>query len=761
MTTSTTFSFLLLLQIFWLCLMNPPVSAAKKSYVVYLERDSHHETNKHVLGSDQTRQTYHDLLGSCLLSQERAKEAIFYSYSSIINGFAAVLEDDEAEMLSGHPGVVSVLPDKVNQLHTTRSWEFMGLEDSNGGIPEESIWKAANFGEDVIIANLDTGVWPESPSFNCTVSETIPSRWKGQCDSSSGFKCNRKLIGARYFNQGASADTDGHGSHTLSTAAGCLVPGANFLGSANGTAKGGSPKAWVATYKVCYGGCYDADILAGFDAAIQDGVDIISLSLGSFSPVAYSSDSIAIGSFHAVKNGITVVASAGNSGPYASSVVNVAPWMLTVAASSVDRQFESDVILGNGQKIKGISFNTDTLPPGNLYPLINAVDAKSSDADPSDAKYCYSSTLEPSKVKGQIVVCISSSDDVEKSLEVSQAGGVGVVLVNSYSDSPTPKAHYLPTSMVSKKDGDSILAYMSQAESPTAYISGDTVVGETVVAPAMASFSSTGPNGLTPEILKPDVTAPGLYILAAYSEATGATSDSDKRHLPFNIISGTSMSCPHVSGIAGLVKSIHPGWSPAAIKSAIMTTGFKKSNKGEKIQTSMGSEANPFNYGAGHVSPNKAQDPGLVYDMTITDHLNFLCYIGYDEKQLAKFYDKSYQCPNKTATSLSDINYPSITIPELPSGAVTVTRTLKNVGTPGVYKAYLDEPSGISVKVEPASLEFKEVNEEKSFKITLQSLGKDVGRDDYVFGELTWSDGLHNVKSPIVVKKAESGVQSA
>ncbi|CAI0440286.1 unnamed protein product [Linum tenue] len=691
-----------------------------QSYVVYLERDSHHETNKHVLGSDQTRQTYHDLLGSCLLSsQERAKEAIFYSYSSIINGFAAVLEDDEAEMLSGHPGVVSVLPDKVNQLHTTRSWEFMGLEDSNGGIPEESIWKAANFGEDVIIANLDTGVWPESPSFNCTVSETIPSRWKGQCDSSSGFKCNRKLIGARYFNQGASADTDGHGSHTLSTAAGCLVPGANFLGSANGTAKGGSPKAWVATYKVCYGGCYDADILAGFDAAIQDGVDIISLSLGSFSPVAYSSDSIAIGSFHAVKNGITVVASAGNSGPYASSVVNVAPWMLTVAASSVDRQFESDVILGNGQKIKGISFNTDTLPPGNLYPLINAVDAKSSDADPSDAKYCYSSTLEPSKVKGQIVVCISSSDDVEKSLEVSQAGGVGVVLVNSYSDSPTPKAHYLPTSMVSKKDGDSILAYMSQAE------------------------------------------APGLYILAAYSEATGATSDSDKRHLPFNIISGTSMSCPHVSGIAGLVKSIHPGWSPAAIKSAIMTTGFKKSNKGEKIQTSMGSEANPFNYGAGHVSPNKAQDPGLVYDMTITDHLNFLCYIGYDEKQLAKFYDKSYQCPNKTATSLSDINYPSITIPELPSGAVTVTRTLKNVGTPGVYKAYLDEPSGISVKVEPASLEFKEVNEEKSFKITLQSLGKDVGRDDYVFGELTWSDGLHNVKSPIVVKKAESGVQSA
>ncbi|CAN0840896.1 Subtilisin-like protease SBT5.4 [Linum grandiflorum] len=766
MTSNISFLllFVLLLQPFW-PISTVSAGANKKSYVVYLGRHSQQKSGRNpVFSADQMSHSYLQLLGSCLLSKEKAKEAIFYSYSSHINGFAAMLEDEEVAMLSSHPGVVSILPNKEHHLHTTRTWAFMGLEDSTGTVSDDSIWKHANFGQDVIIANLDTGVWPESPSFNCTVSEAIPSRWKGQCDTNNGFKCNSKLIGARYFNKGFSAgkgyklsasedtarDSDGHGSHTLSTAAGCLVPGANLLGSANGTAKGGSPKAWVATYKVCWPGCYEADILAAFDAAIQDGVDVLSLSLGSYLPQEYSSDSIAIGSFHAARNGISVVCSAGNSGPLASSVTNVSPWILTVAASTVDRQFQSNVTLGNGLQFKGLSYNSNTLPAGKFYPLINAVDAKSSDANVNDAKYCYSGSLDPKMVKGKIVVCIRSSSDVEKSQVVSEAGGVGVVLVNSFSGSPSPQAHFLPASVVSKDDGDSISSYISGTPSPEAYISGSTVIGA-AVAPSMASFSSSGPNRLTPEILKPDVTAPGVYILAAYSEATGPTGDSDSRHLPFNIISGTSMSCPHVTGIVGLVKSIHPGWSPAAIKSAIMTTAVTKSNKGESIKTTSGVEANPFNYGAGHVWPNKAMDPGLVYDMNLTDHLNFLCYIGYDDKQLAMFYDKPYQCPSKTTDSLSNINYPSITIPEL-SGIVTVTRTLKNVGTPGVYMANVDVPPGVSVKVEPESLEFKAVDEEKSFRITFEPMA-DIG-SGYGFGELNWSDGIHNVKSPIVVKKA-------
>ncbi|CAN1342505.1 Subtilisin-like protease SBT5.3 [Linum perenne] len=584
------------------------------------------------------------------------------------------------------------------------------------------------------------GVWPESLSFNCTVSEAIPSRWKGKCDSNNGFKCNSKLIGARYFNKGFSAGK-GH-----------------KLTASNDSAR---DTAWVATYKVCWPSCYEADILAAFDTAIQDGVDVLSLSLGSYLPQEYSVDSIAIGSFHAAR-------------PLASSVTNVSPWVMTIGASTVDRQFQSNVTLGNGHQFKGLSYNSNTLPAGKFYPLIISTDAKSSDADVNDAKYCYSGTLEPAMVKGKIVVCIRSSSDIEKGQVVSEAGGVGVVLVNSFSGAPSPQAHFLPASVVSKEDGDSIASYISGTQSPEAYISGGTVIGE-AVAPSMASFSSSGPNRLTPEILKcggnlqPDVTAPGVNILAAYSEATGPTGDSDSRHLPFNIISGTSMSCPHVTGIVGLVKSIHPDWSPAAIKSAIMTTGnpyiheisytlaVTRNNKGEPILTASGAKANPFNYGAGHVVPNKAMDPGLVYDLNLTDYLNFLCYIGYDDKQLALFYDKSYQCPSKSTTNvtLSNINYPSITVPQL-SGPTTVTRTLKNVGTPGTYMVTVDAPSGVSVKVEPKSLEFKAVGEEKRFEITLE-LMVDLG-SGYLFGGLTWSDGLHDVRSPIVVKKAENAL---
>ncbi|CAI0440293.1 unnamed protein product [Linum tenue] len=778
-TAATVFPTVLVLLL--LSFQTPSALAARKSYVVYLGRNSHGVSKGTVLNGVEMSRTYHKLLASCMKSKEKAKQAIFYSYSSHINGFAAILEDEEVEQLSSHPEVVLVSPNDEYELQTTRTWEFMGLEESGGHVPDDSIWKKARFGEDVIIGNLDTGVWPESPSFDCSdTMGDIPSRWKGSCDTSDGFKCNKKLIGAKYFNKGFSAaaattgrvvpnltaaddasvtssarDEAGHGSHTLSTAGGCFVPNANLLGSANGTAKGGSPKARLATYKVCWPSCYAADITAAFDAAIQDGVDILSLSLGSSGAREYSSDSIAIGAFHAVRNGITVVCSAGNSGPYASTVTNVAPWILTVGASTVDRRFVSSVTLGNGEQYKGFSFHTNTSPAKQFYPLIRGVDAKSADADDSDAKYCFPEALDSSKVKGKVVFCMRGGSDVEKSQGISQAGGVGVILANSFSTSISPQAHFVPTSMVSKQDSDSIASYISTTQSPEAYLSGETEIGE-VVAPVMASFSSVGPNRLTSEILKPDITAPGMYILAAYTESVGPTGGGDNRRLPFNIISGTSMSCPHVTGIAGLLKTIHPDWSPAAIRSAIMTTATTTSNKGEAILTSSGSNATPFNYGAGHVQPNKAMDPGLVYDLNLTDHLNFLCYIGYSSTQISMFYDKSYQCPAKSNTSLSSINYPSITVTEL-SGEITLTRTLKNVGTPGTYTATVRAPTGISIGVEPETLKFEKSNEEKSFQITLKP--EETAGSEYVFGQLTWSDGVHNVTSPITVSRAENRVQ--
>ncbi|WCJ28411.1 Subtilase family protein [Euphorbia peplus] len=748
-------------------LKNQVEAAKKKSYVVYLGKNAH--------GSNPS--SYYELLGSCMKSKEKARKAIFYSYTSYINGFAATLEDEEVEEISKRAEVVSVFPNEMNELHTTRSWEFLGME-RHGRFPADSIWLKGRFGQDVIIGNIDTGVWPESESFKEDGMGPIPSKWKGTCENSNGVKCNKKLIGAKYFNKGFEAavgetldpsfntarDSDGHGTHTLSTAGGQFVDHATFQGSASGIVKGGSPFARVASYKACWPLCFgddqtscsqtctDADILAAFDAAIQDGVDVLSVSLGS-RPRDYFNHATSIGSFHAVKNGIVVVCSAGNSGPVTASASNVAPWTLTVAASKMDRDFPSNVILGNKKQFKGLSFRTNTLPERKYYPLIYSMDAKAANASASRAKFCFPGSLDPKKVAGKIVYCngggIFTDTDFEKSLAVAQAGGVGMILAyESRNIRLFPEPHSVPTSFVSGEDGLSILAYMHSTGFPVAYISGGTQVGD-VVAPIMAPFSSPGPNAITPELLKPDITAPGVNILAAYTQATGAA--------PLNILSGTSMSCPHVAGVAALLKNIHPHWSPAAIKSAIMTTAKTRNNIKQPIAEDSLREASPFNYGSGHIRPNQAADPGLVYDLTTQDYLNFLCSNGYNSTQMSAFIDDaSFNCPPRNTNSLLNFNYPSITVPNLsPNLTLTVTRTLKNVGTPGLYTVRVDSPVGISVTVKPKRLMFMKINEEKSFKVTLK-VWENTSIFSYVFGGIVWSDGVHYVRSPIVVKLAIS-----
>nr|TKR79297.1 hypothetical protein D5086_0000273560 [Populus alba] len=268
-------------------------------------------------------------------SKEKAKEAIFYSYTRYFNGFAAILEDEEAAEISKHPKVLSVFRNQISKLHTTNSWDFLGLE-RDGEIPADSMWPKAKFGEGVIIGTLDFGVWPESESFNDEGMGPVPSNGKGTVTQTMGLNATvrfvtsnhvvvtRKLIGARYFSKGYEAERyNGHGTHTLSTAGGRFVSGANLLGSAYGTAKGGSPNSRVASYKVFWPDCLDAGVLAGYEAAIHDGVDILSVSLG-FVPNEYFKDRTAIGAFDTVENGILVVAAAGNEGPAPGAVVNVA-----------------------------------------------------------------------------------------------------------------------------------------------------------------------------------------------------------------------------------------------------------------------------------------------------------------------------------------------------------------------------------------------------------------------------------------------------
>lgn len=761
------FSFLLLLQ-------SPNLtSAEQESYVVYFGEHPQRTQGESLLSQKRATESHIDLLASLLKCKEKARDAIFYSYTKHINGFAANLEEEEAIAISKYPGVISVFRNKGYKLHTTHSWEFLGLE-RDGRVPSKSLWTKSRFGEDTIIGNLDTGVWPESDSFKDEGMGPIPPKWKGICqnDSEEEFSCNRKLIGARYFNKGYQSatgplnssfnsprDTDGHGTHTLSTAAGRFVPNASIYDYGNGTAKGGSPRARVAAYKVCWppinnSECFDADIIAAFDAAIHDGVDVLSVSLGG-DPSSYFLDGLAIGSFHAVKNGITVICSAGNSGPQPGTVSNTAPWILTVGASTMDREFPAYASYGN-KRIRGQSLSSTSLASNTSYPVISSAEATAANASRDDAQLCYLGSLDPKKVKGKIVVCLRGTNArVEKGEAVLQAGGAGMILANDHTteDEIIADAHVLPATHISYSEGLQVFSYLKSNKSPVGYITLPTTELSTTPAPFMAAFSSQGPNAVNPEILKPDITAPGVSVLASWSRASAPTGlVFDTRRVTFNSESGTSMSCPHVSGIAGLLKTLNPDWSPAAIRSAIMTTASIRDNEKEAITNSSSTRATPFSYGSGHVQPNRAMDPGLVYDLTTYDYLNFLCALGYNSTQISTFSTEPHPCPLKPV-ELENLNYPSITVPKL-SGSLVVTRTVKNVGSPGTYTARVREPVGVSVTVRPRRLRFKEVGEERTFRIRLEA--EKGGPAGYVFGMLDWSDGKHHVRSPIVVKALKS-----
>ncbi|KAL3519676.1 hypothetical protein ACH5RR_017825 [Cinchona calisaya] len=732
------------------------VLAAKKSYIVYLGEHSHGpEVTKDDL--DRVTNSHHEFLASFLGSQEDAKKAIFYSYKWDINGFAATLEEEDAAKIAKHPDVVSVILNEAIKLHTTHSWNFLNLEGSDGVVPRESLWQKANFGQDVIIGSIDTGVWPESPSFGDEGFGPIPPRWKGSCQD-SGIKCNRKLIGAKYFRQGLIAakgndssikydarDYNGHGTHTLSTVGGNLVNGANVFGLGNGTIKGGAPKARLAAYKVCWfrkASCFAADLLQAFDVAIHDGVDLISISIGG-PPTDYFRDAVAIGAFHAVRHKIVVIASGGNDGPRPETISNVAPWIITVAASNMDRAFLTSVQFPNGRafRAEGI-FNP--LPERKFYQLIDAAEAYNANSSVLAATVCQNGALDRQKVEGKIIVCRTGVDVHfgEKSYSAAQAGAVGMIMRNDLNFGNAIYQHIspIPAVNIGYDDGISLLQYINSTRHPMGYIQGPLTLLPAEPAPFLASFSSRGPNRVTPAILKPDISAPGVNVLAAFSPA--AVTPFFNQQMPFNFLSGTSMACPHISGVVALLKSIHPHWSPAAIRSAIMTTAQTKDNTMKPLF------GTAFGFGAGHVQPNLASDPGLVYDLNRKDYLHFLCAIGYDEGSKQWFRKGHHKCPKDL--DVTSFNYPSITVPKLNWNApLRVTRTLKNVGDPGTYNATLIQPEGVSIDIEPNVLQFDQKGDEKNFTLTLVT--NNLPPNKYVFGELVWSDGTHNVRSPISV----------
>ncbi|CAN8312670.1 unnamed protein product [Cochlearia groenlandica] len=707
---------------------------------------------------------------------KRRGNDIVHTYKHGFTGFAARLTAEEAKVIAKKQGVVSVFPDPNYKLHTTHSWDFLKYQTSVKIDSGPSSSAVSDGSYDSIIGILDTGIWPESESFNDKDMGPIPSRWKGTCMEAKDFNssnCNRKIIGARFYKNPeddseyfTSRDVIGHGSHVSSTAAGSAVENASYYGVAPGTAKGGSPNARIAMYKVCNpGGCTGSSILAAFDDAIADGVDVLSLSLGapSYARIELNTDPIAIGAFHAVEQGILVICSAGNDGPNTGTVVNTAPWIMTVAANTIDRDLESDVLLGVNKVIKGEGIHFGNVSKSPVYPLIHGKSAKKADASEGTARTCESGSLDPDKVKGKIVLCENVDGSYYASNakdEVKSKGGIGCIFVDDRSRAVASAYGAFPTTVIDSKEADEIFSYLNSTKDPVATILPTVTVEKFTPAPAIAYFSSRGPSSLTRNILKPDIVAPGVNILASWVIGDINAAPEGKAPPLVNIESGTSMSCPHVSGIAARLKSENPSWSPAAIRSAIMTTAVQMTNTGSHITTETGAKATPYDFGAGQVTIFGSSSPGLIYETNHIDYMNFLCYYGFTSDQTRKMSNRlpqGFACPEQSNKGdISNINYPSISVSNF-NGEESrrINRTVTNVASrfvgdeDTVYTVSVDAPKELLVRVIPRRLHFKKVGDKLSYQVIFSSSTSKLQED--AFGLITWSSGMYIVRSPFAV----------
>jgi subtilisin family serine protease len=692
-----------------------------------------------------------------------------YDYRYSFNGFAAELTELQAAKLATDPGVLSVSRDELVDMDTSSTPTFLGL-DAPGGLWDQ-LGGVGRAGEDIIIGVVDSGVWPEHPSFSDRTGDNgngtkdgkldyqqIPG-WHGKCTPGEAFSasmCNQKLIGAQRFNAAWGGDAaieaqrpweftsprdyNGHGTHTSSTAGGNHGVPATGAAAAFGSISGMAPRARIAMYKALWStqdastaSGFTSDLVAAIDQAVADGVDVINYSISGTSTNFL--DPVQVAYLFAADAGVFVACSAGNSGPTTSTVAHPGPWLTTVAAGTHNRNGEGSVTLLNGTTYTGASVATAVGPA----PVIDSTAAGLPGADATALSLCFAAVdnggapaLDPAKVAGKIVVCDRGINArVNKSLAVQQAGGVGMILLNTSPNSLNADFHFVPTVHLSDTVRAAVHAYAATVGA-TATINKATIVFN-VPAPLTASFSSRGPlragNG---DLLKPDVIAPGQDILAAVAPPGNAGN-------LFNLYSGTSMSSPHVAGLAALLKDLHPDWSPMAIKSALMTSASDVLD---------GPNTNPlviFRQGAGHVRPNRAADPGLVFDSGLNDWLAFLCgtTTGVSAATCSALAGLGY------SFDPSNLNVASIAIGDL-AGVQTVTRKVTNVGsTSATYAASVAGMAGINVAVSPASLTLNP-GQSASFNVTFTRTT--AALNAYTGGQLTWSDGTHGVRLPLVIR---------
>ncbi len=692
-------------------------------------------------------------------------------YTTVVNGFSATLTGAQATKLSSNRDVLFVQKDEARALDTVASPEFLGLTNAKGN---KGVWKDVGgieeAGKGVVVGIIDSGVWPENPSFrgarlgtkvtnavgrpyttgtssngSTTVAMTKSDggTFVGACqagESFSGANCNTKLISAKYFGAGFLAsvpaehrgeyefisprDGDGHGSHTGSTAVGNNGVDVTIDGQSFGKASGMAPAAKLAVYKVCWedddpdtGGCYTSDSVAAINQSVVDGVDVLNYSIsGALNTVL---DSVEYAFFNAAAAGVFVAASAGNSGPGASTVAHNSPWLTTVAAGT-HRALEGTVHLGDGRKFKGASLVKAPLTGS----LVLSTAAGLAGAIANNVRLCFPGVLDPAKVRGKIVVCDRGVNGrTEKSAAVKAAGGIGMILTNTSASSLDSDLHFVPTVHVDDVAGTAIKNYVAATASPTAtLLPGDQTGGAPTSVPQVAGFSSRGPALANDgDLLKPDITAPGVSVIAAV--APGPNSGRN-----WDFLSGTSMSSPHIAGLAALYFGVNPTWSPMAVKSAMMTTAYDTKNVDGTPNT------DPFAQGAGFVDPTSFFKPGLVVDSGLRDWLGF-----YAGQGLTLLDGDGNGVSDIPAIGATDYNGPSIAIAQL-AGRQTVRRTFTAVKR-GTYRVTAAVP-GFAV-TGTTRVTFSRIGETKPVDLTFTRTSAPLTE---------WAKGFVTLQGPSTVR---------